>query len=437
MAAGGLLASRAMTTERSDEPVSTFRTVPRTGVIYVMSEAAKHGYSGGDPSWANLGQGQPEAGDLPGAPERIAAIPIAEVDFEYAPVPGIDELREAVAAHYNRMYRRGMPSQYTAQNVCISSGGRAALTRAAASLGAINLGHFLPDYTAYEELLSIFRLFSPIPILLDPFRGYDFSLRELQREITGRGLSALLLSNPCNPTGKLVGGDELAGWVAMARRLDCTLLLDEFYSHYIWDDELLGDGPPMTSAAAYVEDVDTDPVLLFDGLTKNWRYPGWRVAWTVGPRDIIEAVGSAGSFLDGGGSRPLQRAAIPLLEDSVCLAETEALRRTFRGKRDMVLRRLQSMGVKIDREPDGTFYVWGDVRDLPDPINTGMRFFRAALERQVICVPGAFFDVNPGRRRGGRPSRFRHHIRFSFGPEASTLEQGLDRLTELVSEAGR
>jgi len=421
--------------ERSGtQSMSAFRAVPRTGVIYVMTEAAKRGYTSGDPRWTNLGQGQPEAGALDGAPARVTEIPIAEADFEYAPVPGVDELRAAVADHYNRMYRRGMKSQYTAENVCISSGGRAALTRAAAALGEINLGHFLPDYTAYEELLSIFRLFSPIPILLDPLRGYDFSLRELHREITGRGLSALLLSNPCNPTGKLVGGDELAGWVSMARRLDCTLLLDEFYSHYIWDDELLGDGPPMASAAAFVEDVDRDPVILFDGLTKNWRYPGWRVAWTVGPRDVISAVGSAGSFLDGGGSRPLQRAAIPLLEDKPCLAETHAIRRRFRRKRDMMLRRLQAMGVQVDREPGGTFYIWGDLRDLPEPINSGMSFFRAALEHQVICVPGEFFDVNPGRRRAGRPSRFRHHMRFSFGPPESMLTEGLDRLEQLIAD---
>ena len=56
-------------------------------------------------------------------------------------------------------------------------------------------------------------------------------------------------------------------------------------------------------------------VILFDGLTKNWRYPGWRVTWTVGPRSVIDGVASAGSFLDGGGSRPLQRAALQAVQD--------------------------------------------------------------------------------------------------------------------------
>ncbi len=103
-----------------------------------------------------------------------------------------------------------MPSQYSAENVSVSGGGRAALTRAAASLGQVNLGHFLPDYTAYEELLDIFKAFTAIPILLEGERGYAFTVEDLRREVQGRGLAALLLSNPCNPTGKLVQGDELA-----------------------------------------------------------------------------------------------------------------------------------------------------------------------------------------------------------------------------------
>ena len=110
-------------------------------------------------------------------------------------------------------------------------------------------------------------------------RAAAFSKQSLEREIMGRGLSALLLSNPCNPTGKLIAGDELAQWTATARELDCAMLFDEFYSHYIWHK----DGAAPSSAAAYVDDVDQDPVVIFDGLTKNWRYPGWRVAWTVAP----------------------------------------------------------------------------------------------------------------------------------------------------------
>jgi len=410
-----------------------FRPVPFTGVIYVMAEAAKRGYRYGHPEWANLGQGQPETGPLPGAPPRVHHVEIGVDDQEYAPVPGIWELREAVAALYNTMYRRGMKSQYKAENVCICGGGRSSLTRTVSALGQVNLGHFLPDYTAYEELLDIFKLFTSIPILLDPASGYRFSAEDLEREVLGKGLSAVLLSNPNNPTGHTIQGEELQRWVATARTLQCTLLLDEFYSHYIWTGD--DDGHAMVSAAQYVEDVEKDPVVLFDGLTKNWRYPGWRCTWVVGPKQVIDAVASTGSFLDGGGSKPLQRAALPLLEPGVVLQETAALQHAFRQKRKLMLKGLKAAGVRFDLDPEATFYCWGDISGLPEGMNEGMAFLKAALEQKVVVVPGEFFDVNPGKRRAGRPSRFRQYVRFSFGPELNTVKTGVERIQRMVKAA--
>lgn len=246
---------------------------------------------------------------------------------------------------------------------------------------------------AYEELLGAFRLFRPIPILLEGSRGYHFSVDELRKEILGRGLSALLLSNPCNPTGRTLAGSELAAWVATCRSLECALLVDEFYSHSIWTKPD-GETVPIVSAAAFVEDVDKDPAILFGGLTKNWCYPGMRIFWTVGPKKVIEAVASAGSFLDGGGSRPAQKAAVSLLEDEVIDAETSAIRRAFLPKRSFLIQRLRELGIRIELEPEGGFYVWGSIEGLPAGLSDDMGFFERALERKVICVPGRFFDKN-------------------------------------------
>ncbi len=411
--------------------LQAFRNVPRTGVVYVTKEAMARGYRTGDPEWSNLGQGQPETGSLPGAPPRVTSVTIDPADHYYAPVAGVPELREAVAALYNRLYRKGMRSQYTAENVAISGGGRAALTRAVAALDQVNLGHFLPDYTAYEELLDIFRLVTPIPILLRREQGYAFSAEDLRREVIGRGLSVLLFSNPCNPMGKLVSGHELAEWVDVGRELDCTLVIDEFYSHYIWEPGE-GEAGPTVSAARYVEDVDRDPVVIVDGLTKNWRYPGWRVTWTLGPRPVIEAIESAGSFLDGGGSRPQQRAAVELMNPDLVTAESKAIREVFLPKRDLTLRRARELGMRVHPEPAGTFYAFVSVRDLPEPISDGMQFFRAALDHKVICVPGVFFDVNPGHRRAQRFSRFHQHVRLSFGPSLEEVRRGLDNLETMI-----
>lgn len=409
---------------------AAFRTVPKTGVIYVMTEAARRGYTPTHPDWANLGQGAPETGALPGAPDRVEQVQIRTDEHEYAPVDGLPELRDAVAALYNARYRVGKKSQYTRDNVSISPGGRAALTRLVATIGRTNVGHFLPDYTAYEELLGSFGTFDTIPITLSADKQYAFSAAQLRDEILDRGLSAVLLSNPCNPTGRVIHGDRLREWVTTARELGCTLLLDEFYGHYVY----VGDQPTV-SAAQMVEDVDADPVVIVDGLTKNWRYPGWRVSWTVGPRDVISGVASAGSFLDGGCARPMQKAAVPLLDRAVADAEARALQQHFRHKRQVLLDGLEKLGIMVNTPPQGGFYCWGDLSRLPPPLNTGMGLFRHALEEGVILVPGEFFDINPGQRRPNRPGRFEHFARFSFGPSQDVLERGLAGLARAIARA--
>lgn len=415
-------------------PVTTpsipgFRRVPRTGVIYVMHRATQRGFTYENKAWANLGQGSPETGDLPNAPKRVDHIPIFAPTQKYSPVPGQVALRQQVAEFYNTIYRQGKKSQYTYENVSIASGGRLALTRLAAAMDDINLGHFLPDYTAYEELLSTFKSFVPIPILLSAERGYQISAEDLREEIYGRGLTALLISNPCNPTGQVVMDANLRAWVNTARETNCTLILDEFYSHYIYTQT--SNPYNMVSAAQYIDDVETDPVIIVDGLTKNWRYPGWRISWTLGPKSVIDTLASAGSFLDGGANHPFQQEAIALLDPELAIAETQAIQTTFKAKRDYMLQRLYAMGISADAKPTGAFYVWANLSNLPAPLNDGMAFFEAGLHEKVITVPGIFFDVNPGRRRRMNP-RYKQYARISFGPEHATLKRGLDALERVI-----
>jgi aspartate/methionine/tyrosine aminotransferase len=408
-----------------------FRTVPRTGVIYVTHEATRHGFSYANPEWSNLGQGSPETGEIPGAPPRVTEVKISNASRQYGPVAGNKLLCQAVADFYNATYRRGKKSQYTTDNVSIASGGRLALTRLASALGNINMGHFIPDYTAYEELLSVFKAFTPIPILLRAESGYKISPVDLKEEILGRGLSALLVSNPSNPTGQLMAGKELSAWCGLARECQCSMIFDEFYSHYIYTNAK-SQKLKMVSAAEFVEDVERDPIVVVDGLTKNWRYPGWRISWTLGPKAVIEAIASAGSFLDGGANHPFQNAALPLLDPEHAAAETLAIQKHFGKKRALLLSRLKKMNIGADAAPAGTFYVWANLAKLPPPLDDGMNFFREGLKEKVIVVPGVFFDVNPGNRRA--TARYKNYCRISFGPELEKLELGLNAFERVIAK---
>lgn len=410
---------------------AAFRAVPYMGVIYVVAEAAKLGFTNGDPDWCNLGQGQPEVGTIDGAPPRIDSLKVAPADHAYGPVAGTQALRKAVADHYNRLYRADRRSQYTADNVVISAGGRLALSRLLAALGTVAVGYQTPDYTAYEDMLA-YHAHRITPVLVPTSSQDEFRVSAHRFESVARAhrLGAYLVSNPCNPTGQLLEETELARYLEVGRAHGCALLLDEFYSHFIYAaDGTAGERP--VSAARIVDDVDRDPVLIVDGLTKNFRYPGWRIGWIVGPRDVVDQVARAASAIDGGPPVATQRAALEVLAPERADQETRAVRSVFARKRRIMLEALRSLGIRVPCASRGTFYLWGDISRLPAPLNEADAFFRAALERRVMVVPGRFFDVNPTGTRPPDPA-YQSWVRFSFGPPEDNLRLGLARLTDLL-----
>ncbi|RSH87549.1 uncharacterized protein EHS24_000058 [Apiotrichum porosum] len=404
-----------------------------TGVIYCTDRAQANGFAYGKPEWANMGQGAPETGPLPGASPRPTGIEFTDdLIHEYAPTVGVKELREAVANLYNHEYRQGKESQYTYENVCIVPGGRAGMSRIAAVIGDVYCGYQIPEYTTYSEVLSVFKRLIPVPTALSPEDKYKLHMKELEKSINLLSLSVIIASNPRNPTGQCIEGDDLKELVKLGTK-NTTIVLDEFYSWYqYWDDESrTGES---LSGAAYVDDVNTDSVVIIDGLTKGFRLPGWRVCWVIGPKDLVSAISQSGSFLDGGASHPLQVAAIPLLEPSRVLQDKIALQKVFRAKRDHMLERLAKMGLPVTVPPTATFYIWLDLSPLEPPLNNGLTFFEELLKEKAICVPGLFFDVNPAHRRNLFDSPCHHFVRLSFGPAMETLDLGLDAIERVLSK---
>jgi N-succinyldiaminopimelate aminotransferase len=184
-----------------------------------------------------MGQGAPETGPLPGAPSRDFHMTIPDSELEYAPVTGLPELRQKVADYYNHLYRTGMDSQYTKDNVCIVPGGRAGITRVMAILGTVQVGYFTPDYTAYEQALGLFLRVSPSPLLHRDRSKALMTAEDFGFEVQGRGLGAVLVSNPANPTGQSIEGTMLSDYVDIARNTGTSIIMDEFYSHFYYDGD--------------------------------------------------------------------------------------------------------------------------------------------------------------------------------------------------------
>ena len=162
-------------------------------------------------------------------------------------------------------------------------------------------------------------------------------------------------------------------------------------------------GPGPVSAAAYVEDVNQDPVLIFDGLTKSFRYPGWRLGWVVVPEDLLSAVERLAQNLFISAPNISQRSAVAAFD---CHDELEANVAGYARNRELLMRELPKVGLGNLAPADGAFYIYVDIGTLT---NDSADFCRRLLnETGVAVTPGIDFDAEQGATT----------IRISFaGPE--------------------
>lgn len=410
------------------------RYVPYMGVIWTVNEASKLGFYNGHPDWCNVGQGQPEVGTIEGAPERIENLKLEPSDAAYGPVGGTPEVREAIADWVNRTYRKGM-SQYTAENVSFACGGRLALTRLYSIFkDGTRIAYKNPDYTAYEDYLYPLRHNCElIELRAEEKDGFTVPVERFEDFMHDVRPNAFVFSNPCNPTGQVIKDEAMDRYIDAARKENSLLGADEFYATFSYNE----DGTPAdraVSALPYVKDVNRDPVIVFDGLTKGFRYPGWRAGWAIGPKYLIEMINRAASAVDGGPSTMVQRGVIEELAPGHAEAELLATRKEFAVKRKMMIEGLAQLGIHTPtNQPLGTFYIWASIENLPGKLSDADHFFYACLQKKVITVPGHFFDVRPFRVRPTNEP-YRHWVRFSYGPNRQTIKTALERIEQVIKE---
>ena len=410
------------------------RYVPYMGVIWTVNEASKLGFYNGHPDWCNVGQGQPEVGTIDGAPNRIESLKLQPSDAAYGPVGGTLEVREAIADWVNRTYRKGM-SQYTAENVSFACGGRLALTRLYSIFkDGARIAYKNPDYTAYEDYLYPLRHNCElIELRAEEKDGFTVPVERFENFMHDVRPNAFVFSNPCNPTGQVIKDEAMDRYIEAARKENCLLGADEFYATFSYNE----DGSPAekaVSALPYVKDINRDPVIVFDGLTKGFRYPGWRAGWAIGPKYLIEMINRAASAVDGGPSTMVQRGVIEELAEGHAEAELLATRKEFAVKRKMMMEGLAELGIHTPaNQPLGTFYLWASIENLPGKLSDADYFFHACLQKKVITVPGHFFDVRPFRVRPTNEP-YRHWVRFSYGPNRQTIKTALERIAQVIAE---
>jgi alanine-synthesizing transaminase len=328
----------------------------------------------------------------------------------YAPSLGVPE---AVAAARAEAERKGIRN---IQSVFITAGVGEAVDVCVA--GLINSGENVltpsPEYPLYSAVLAKVGA-SLNPYLLDEANGWEPDLEHLSSRIFA-GTRALVVINPNNPTGAVYSRETLEAIAELARQNNLLIFADEIYDKLILAGDRLH-----TSIAALAPDV---PVVTFNGLSKAYLAPGWRVGWTVvsGPATALKPyVEGVHKLLRARicSNHPQQYAVRPALEGPQ--DHLVEVRRKLRRRRDLTLEWCNTTPRISCVKPLGAFYAFPRL-EITESDEDFVR--NLLLEKQVLVVHGSGFGQAPKTR----------HFRIVFLPDEPTLTRAYAGIADFIRE---
>lgn len=333
--------------------------------------------------------------------------------FAYPPVAGYQDLREAIAAKYQK--ENGVP--YKAENIVVSNGAKQSIANT--FLALLNPGDevivFSPYWVSYEAQI---RLAEAVPVMISGGIESDFkvSASQLEQAITPK-TKAIIFSSPCNPTGTVFSKQELEAISKVVVKHNILAIADEIYEHINFTGE-------QVSIASFPGMFER--TITVNGFAKGFAMTGWRVGYIAAPKWIAVGCSKVQGQITSANSSIAQRAALAAITGD--LTPTNKMVDEYRKRREIVYSLLKEIpGVKSNY-PQGAFYFFPDVSsyfgksDGSMKIRNGDDFCLYMLEQaHVSLVPGgAFGDENC--------------VRLSYAASENDLREALKRIKEALAK---
>ena len=338
---------------------------------------------------------------------------LQEGKTKYTPVNGITPLKEAICEKL--LQDNGLT--YSPDQICISTGGKQALSNAVFAL--CNEGDEvlipIPCYVSYVEIV---KLAGGVPVLIPTNEDFSLNAENFRRALTAK-TRLILLNSPNNPTGAVYSAEELAEIGHLAEENDLYIISDEVYEKLIYGDAA-HISPAAVSPQAY------ERTVLVNGFSKTFAMTGWRLGYTASRVEISRACNAFQGHMTSCSTSFVQYAAVNAFRE--CTDEVEKMRLAFQKRRDYMHARLTAMpGIRC-KLPDGAFYLMPDVSAYFGKSHEG-QFIRnaedlcnylldeagiAAVFGEAFCMPGT--------------------IRFAYANSLDNIRIGMDRMESALKK---
>ncbi len=337
--------------------------------------------------------GQPGTGAPAEARARLAA-ELEAGPLGYTVALGLPELRARIARHYGDWYGVDLdPSR-----VVVTSGASGAFLLAFSALfdtdARVGLGY--PCYPSYRQILKALDL---VPVGLST--TLEGRLQPTAATVAEAALDGLIVASPGNPSGTMLGRDDLAALSEVMTGQGGAFISDEIYHGLSYGDRAV--------SALEV----TDDVYVINSFSKYFSMTGWRIGWMVVPEAHVRTVERLAQNMFICSSHAAQRLAFHAMD---CGGELDANVAAYRRNRQILLEALPKMGLTRTAPADGAFYIYADVSHVgEDSLALSRRILDAA---GVAVTPGLDFDPQAGG----------DWLRLSYAGPTSAIQEGAARL---------
>lgn len=328
---------------------------------------------------------------------------------KYTPGFGIEELRIALA----KKVKKQNNIQTNPSDIIVTHGGIEALM--AVFMTLLNpkdeLIILTPDYASHITQAKIaMHGGNPVCVPLDETKnGWVLNPEKLEQAITPNS-KAIVICNPCNPTGKVYTKEELKAVARIAVKHNLYIVTDEIYQDFVFD------GKKHISIGSFKEVADRT-ISVF-GLSKSYAMTGWRIGYIVTNQTLMSQIFKIHDSLVTCPTAVSQYAALAAIKGDK--KDVAYFKEEFEKRRKIVIDELKKTKKVELTIPEGAYYAFVRFKKPIDDVAFCMELIEKA---KVAVVPGSPFG------KGGE-----NHIRISFGCNEETLKKGLQRFVSYINK---